>query len=240
MNKLFSGMEAYMSINETISSSEGKEDPITFEDLNLLKPSSHPRGSMSIRRDNGTPYFYNVETIIKLIEKSDGKDPFTRKKFDAITIERAYLYNSCIQNFPDLKKEEIDCKAIYLEWMADPTNSMKLLKAQCLLQPSDLLGIFRAYNGKGSVSNREEAIADLTNSGDNTWLLRNASVKDTETRKGYCISMKINGEIYHHLIVHKIGSGVYSSAMLEREQEIPENFEYGRVFPSIIHLINCM
>ncbi len=232
-----SGMHMYMASAEIIALNESKEDPITFDTLNILKPSPHPRGSLSIRRDNDKPYFYNVGTIIQIIEQGDGKDPFTRQRFDDITQERAYLYYSLVQNFPDLTKEEMDCKQVYTEWMADHNHAMKLLKAQCLLQPSDLLDLFHAYDGKGSSANRRQAITEMRNKSVGSWILRNTSVKDTETCKGFCLTVKEITGIRHHLIVHKIGAGVYYAAVLERKQEIPEQFRYTKVYPSIVHLI---
>lgn len=231
-----SGMSMYMMDCVDIAMSRNSEDPITFEQLNILKDSSHPRGSISICRDNNKPYFYNVETIIKIIENGDGKDPFTRKPFDSITKERAYLYYSITQKLPNLKKEELDFKTIYTDWLNDKNDELKLLKAQCLLQPSDLLDLFREYEGKGSKYNRKHSIIELKNKPKNSWILRNTSVIDTDIYKGYCLSVK-SDNIKHHLIVHKIGYGIYFGVELNRNQIIPENFSYDKIYPSIIHLI---
>ena len=67
-----SGMSMYMMNCVDIAMSGNTEDPITFEQLNILKDSQHPRGSISICRDNNKPYFYNVETIIKILDRHKG------------------------------------------------------------------------------------------------------------------------------------------------------------------------
>ena len=234
-------MNAYNNCHESEANLFGKNDPITLDELEILKPSSHPRGSIAVRLDNGKGdgiiYYYNVQTLINIIN-NDCRDPFTRQLLDEITVKRAKLYYKLIQNFPYMTKEEINYEQIYTDWVNDPTNQLNLLKAKCFLQPSDILEFFRRYGGKGSVTNREQAEAELRNKPKNSWLLRNSSVKDTNTRKGYTLSVKTNhNTIEHVLIVHKLGSGIYFGVALAREAEIPEKLIYTEVYPSIVDLL---
>lgn len=231
-------MDYYTKFNQTIAKKEGEDDPISYEPLLLLKKNSHPRSSISIRRPNGTPYFYNTDTITQIINNGDKKDPFTRLPLNKPTLERARLYNLCLQKFPDLKTENIDTKQIYTDWITNPTNPDKKLKAQCLLQPSDLVDIFKSYNGKGSSLNRLAAAHELKQKTVGSWLLRNSSVKDTDTKKGYCISVRTdNHTIKHYLIVHKLGCGIYWGVSLDSSVEIPETFQYQKEYANIVDLL---
>jgi len=231
------GMNMYLATELNIAKEEGYEDPITLEKLSILEESSHPRGSIAIRRKNSKPYFYNVKTIVRIIEDGDGKDPFTRQKFDKITMERAYMYYELLLKFPDLKKENINYKSIYNDWMTEPNNQNKRLKARCLLQPSDLQNMFREYNGKGCLQSRSKAILELKEKSVGSWILRNSSVKDTETIKCYCLTVKTANGFKHNLVVHKYGAGVYFSVVFNRQEKITENFKYGKSYPNIIDLI---
>jgi len=231
-------MDGYIDFNINTASAE-IYDPITYEKINILEKVYHPRSSISVLRDNNKPYFYNVKTLIDIIERGDGKDPFTRNKFDEITIERIYLYNKCIDTFPFLNRENIDYEQIYYDWKNDPYEPLKLLKAQCFIQPSNLIDMFRSYSGKSKLENRQDCINELLDKPENTWILRNSSVKDTDIQKAYVLSIKKKNIIVHYLIVHKIGYGICFNVKACRSKILDDNekIEYQKIYPSIIHLI---
>jgi len=79
---------------------ENNEDIITTQEFNYDE-NSHPRSVMTIRRDNNIPYPYFTQSVIDIIQKGDGKDPITRKPFDDLTIQRAFLYQECMEKFPN-------------------------------------------------------------------------------------------------------------------------------------------
>lgn len=238
LNNYKSSMSEYLSFNIHLANQDIL-DPISYDKIYLLDSTSHPRSSMTLLRDNNKPYIYNVNTIINIIEIGNGCDPFTRKKYDEITIERAYLYKKCMDVFPDLKRDIIDYNEIYNEWINDVYHPFKLLKAQCLLQPSNIINNFRSYNGKNNTNNRADCIRELTNKPNNSWILRNSSIKDTEIQKAYCLSIKKKDKIYHYLIIHKIGYGIYFGVMCNSSKILDDSEElnYSKMYPSIVHLI---
>ena len=239
-NNYEGSMSEYLDFNINIAQSDNNGyDPISFDKINILNYNVHPRSSISILRDNNKPYFYNIDTLINIIELGDSKDPFTRKKFDEITIERIYLYKKCLDTFPDLNKDDINYNQIYNDWINDKNNPLKLLKAQSLIQPSNIMDYFRSYNGKYNFNNRDECVKELLNKPNNSWILRNSSIKDTDIQKAYCLSFKKNDVIKHYLIIHKIGYGFYFGVKILRGKILKnnENFNYIKLYPSIIHLI---
>ena len=131
------------------------------------------------------------------------------------------------------------CNQIYNDWINDQNNPLKLLKAQSLIQPSNIMDYFRSYNGKYNFNNRDECVKELLNKPNNSWILRNSSIKDTDIQKAYCLSFKKNDVIKHYLIIHKIGYGFYFGVKILRGKILKnnENFNYIKLYPSIIHLI---
>ena len=231
-------MNEYIEFNMNIAEDDGY-DPITYDKINILNTKNHPRSSISILRDNNKPYFYNIDTLISIIENGNGKDPFTRKKLDDIIIQRVYLYKKCIDTFPYLNKENINFNEIYNDWKNDPFNSLKLLKAQCFIQPSDIINNFRSYNGKNNLNNKIDCIRELSYKPNNSWILRNSSIKDTDIQKAYTLSIKENNIIKHKLLIHKIGYGIYYGVSCNRGKILDDNetLKYNKLYPSIIHLL---
>lgn len=236
----FTGVQ-YRCVNMESAIQESEIDPITMESLRILKPNPHPCGSMSVRRCNGKIYFYNTQTIIDIINSQYNPfDPFSREPFSDTLIKRARIYHRCMCEIPDLNHNQVDCKKIYNEWKNDQKDPRKSLMARAILQPSDLLDFFRGYEGKGDMINRKKANIELSDKPIGTWLIRNASVRDTETCKGYVLSIKKKAGykgVVHCLLIHKFGAGIYSDVGLKRGEEIPEIFNSSRCYPNIIDAI---
>jgi hypothetical protein len=227
-------MQTYSSMTQDIAI-EQQFDPIMYEEFKVDE-NAHPRAVMTLRRNNNVPYPYMIGTVISLID-SGNRDPFTRRPFSALAKRRARLYARCMDVFPDYKMKDLDSADLFRRWQElnqNPQGSQEeqdklRLEAQCFLQPEDLLSIFKAYNGKGSTENRRLSLVDINQ--EHPWLLRNSSVVDTEYDKAYVLSWKKETDIYHRLIIHRIGEGFYYAV-----NGIPQG-GYGGEYPTIIHLL---
>ena len=145
--------------------------------------------------------------------------------------------------YPDLKKDDINPKEIYQNWIDNPNDKDARLLASAILQPSDLLAPFEKYDGKGSMKNREKATEELDQK--KSWILRYSSVynKEDKYNKAYAISL-LKGEGQdvikeHYLIIHRLGSGFYYGVknVNRGSKSIPKILE-GTFYPSIIELIS--
>jgi hypothetical protein len=215
-----SGMSIYVALNNQYISSEEEEeeeeeekklDKITYEKLRISSVDPHPRCSMSILRTNDKPYYYNTETLFRIITSGDKKDPFTRQPIKDLDIYRIHLYHQSLILFPDITIQTLNIKQVYNDWISNPDDKTCRIKAEAFLQPSDIIGLFRAYDGNGSGLNRQQAEKELTEKPVRSWILRNVSIKNTKYISRYGISIKTSrkNKFSHLLILHKFGSGFH-------------------------------
>jgi hypothetical protein len=263
-------MENYLSFNfkqsmkQSDDGSTYSRDPISFDRLESSdKENSHIRGTMSLRRSNGIPYYYNVDTVLDIINKGDGKDPFTRIPFSSLVKERAKLYKESKLLFPNYTYKNLNVKDLFERWKKYITSSeneqkenfeenRKLnIEAKCFLQAEDLTSIFRKYNGKENLENRPMSERELKNKKDGSWLIRNSSIKGNEHNKAYVFTYKSrynsldekgivvygNPKYTHILIVHKIGEGFFCNVELNRGVDITNDIKFGQSYPTIISLL---
>lgn len=232
-------MLQYAKISVRLAQQE-HEDPVYAEEYNYDQ-DAHPRSVLTIRRSNGIPFPYLTNTVIDILTKGDGNDPFSRTPFSELTKERAFLYKLSMEKFPDIRLRDLDVKKIFLDWEKDCQEKKYTfdihLKAKVFLQTEDLLTIFQQFQGKGSMLNRMSA-EEYLEKNDKTWLIRNSSLIDTEYDRAYTLTIKHDtGKYTHSLIIHKIGEGVYYNAEGVRGCPIPKVFKYLSCYPSIIELI---
>lgn len=239
-------MNEYVSIGQTRVIAE-RDDPITMEEFKYDE-NAHPRLVMMIRRSNGVPYPYHTTTVMELVNRGM-KDPFTQRYFSEITKERARLYLKSLEKFPTYTNRNLNTKEIMEKWLlmkvatslTEEQKELIRLEAQCFLQPSDLLELFEAYDGKGSMNNRQKAENEITN-GVRKWVLRNSSLTDTEYNKAYVLTYKKGDAIHNSLIIHRVGEGFYLGVSgITRNGSAGDRMEsYTAVFPTIIHLLEAL
>jgi hypothetical protein len=112
------------------------------------------------------------------------------------------------------------------------------LEAKCFLQMEDLVGIFKKFDGKGALTNRNEAESFLSMTGC-SWVLRHSSIQDTEYNKAYALTYKNNKGFIHIAIIHKIGEGFFYNADFLRKSISKELFNYSRSYPTIVCLLEA-
>lgn len=236
-------MDAYADF--TRMNSVDETDPVTLEEVEYDE-NAHPRSVMTIRRANGRPYSYYVNTVLDIIDRGNGRDPITRENFSTNTIRRARLYKCCMVEFPNYKLKDLDVKDLYKRWwisyddalMSEKLKSRVRLEARCFLQAPDLKGMFESFSGAGSMDSRRTAEAVLNS--ENRWLIRDCSVQSTETSKAYALSSWCDGVCSHSLIVHRLGDGFYfrpSGIGRGDSADLPIT-GYADKFPTIIDLLN--
>ena len=247
-------MNEYVIIGQARTITE-HDDPITMEEFKY-DGNAHPRNVMMIRRSNGIPYPYFTTTVAELISR-DMRDPFTNQPFSAITKQRAKLYLKSLETFPDYTNATLNTEEILKKWLSIHdaactfTNEQKeliCLEAHCFLQPSDLLGLFKPYEGQGSMDNRQKAVDELV-AGDATarkWILRNSSIHDTTYNKAYVLTYKEDNyetpeapKVFHELIIHHVGEGFYFgvSGFVRNGNASDPIVGYKAVYPTIIQLL---
>jgi len=237
-------MEEYTKVTKQMTIEES-EDIITGESFEYDE-NAHPRSIMMIRKSNGVPCPFFVESIIKILTIGNGNNPFTRRPLSQLTRERAMLFSRCIKEFPNYKILPGSSIDLFNRWIASyrpdcslspREKSLLLLEAQCFLQAEDLLDIFQSFNGSGSLDNRSEAENFLKNTG-KTWILRHSSLQDSEYNKAYALTrLSLNGNYIHDAIVHRIGEGFFIGLTLKRGDNVNSNFSFSAEYPSIIHLL---
>jgi hypothetical protein len=224
---------------------EQPEDIITAEEFKYDE-NAHPRSVMTLRRSNGIPYPYLVQTIIRIIIDGDNRDPVTRCQLSQLTRQRAILFSRCVHEFPDYRLDPTKTVDLYNRWInsykpectLSPTEKSRLqLEAQCFLQAEDLMDIFQSFSGKGSLDNRDASEQFLIDSG-KKWVLRHSSLKDTEYNKAYALTqIAESGYFTHVAIVHRVGEGFFSHVALNRGDSTADSFDYFGSYPTIIHLL---
>ena len=245
-----------MATTKNISS--GNVDEVTLEEFSESK-EVHPRAIMTIRRSNGIPYPFKVQSVIDIIQSGNGLDPSTRVPFSQLTKERAFLYKQSLEEFPDYVLTSDRIKDLYKRWTSPQMCEKTRLEARCFLQAEDLLDIFKTFDGSGSMKNREMAYRYLATTG-KKWVLRTSSVKNTEFDKAYVMTINSTARLIPRtihslpgplmedknpeskgfqdcLIIHRIGDGFYANVVLANTTEIPENFTYSRCYPTIIDFL---
>jgi hypothetical protein len=248
-------MNDYVSIGQTRTVTE-RDDPITMEEFKYDE-NAHPRAVIMIRRSNGVPYPYHTTTVMELINRRM-RDPFNQQPFSNIAKERVKLYMESIEKFPTYINRTLNTTEILNRWLSIQTDTtlseeqkaLIRLEARCFLQPSDLLGLFEQYQGKGSAENRQKA-EDEINSGARTWVLRNSSLTDTEYNKAYVLSYSHvpvretyeneQTTIQHSLIIHKVGEGFYLGVGgISRNGSAGDVMTgYNAVYPTIVQLLEA-
>jgi hypothetical protein len=235
-------MQEYIQFEQHIAKEE-KEDIVTAEEF-PTNNNAHPRSVMLVRRTNGLPYPFLTSTVIDIIIKGNGCDPVTRQPFSELTKQRARLYYDCLQEFPAMKISDLNAENLYKRWIGTHKSSSVMdeivektrLEAQCFLQIEDLMGLFRSFNGKGAISNRNSATAFLTSTG-HTWVLRDCSLRDTKYDKAYVLTFRNGREFEHVPIVHRIGEGFFYDVNLPRQSSVGGDFSYHESYPTVISLL---
>ncbi len=237
------GMAEYNADTEYISINNDGRDDITFDTLRI----SHPRATITLRKTNNEPHPYNLNTIIDIITKGNGCDPLTRIPFPPIVSERVFLYQRCIQLFPDYNINMLDTNVLFRRWLSTYyPNSFTLqeiekirIEARCFLQAEDLVSLFKTYLGKANMENRKQAEKELENKPDGYWLLRNSSLIDSKWNKAFALSIKISNKKYKHIaIVHKIGEGLcFNCNSLSRGSGAEHILTYETIYPTIIDML---
>jgi hypothetical protein len=220
---------------------EGTVDSISMDNL-----SSHPRGIILVRRRNGIPYPYNIDTILSILKSKNPVDPFTRDPFNKLVIERAFLFKKSIDLFPEYKITPESSIDLFNRWKTAKVSGFvdeRLdIEAKCFLQISDLIGIFQKFSEPGSVLNREMAESYLSQREDGTMILRPSSVTDSEYIKAYAVSYKSGSIIKHSLVIHRIGEGFYIAKASPKRCTKAEDavLDMESAFPTIIDLLNII
>lgn len=213
-------MNTYTNSTTSIAYSN-KVDVLSKKDLTCLQ-LDHPRSSINIR-DGDKFSSFNLNTVASLLLQ--GKpNPSTGQPFRKIDIERITMYIESCTIFPGYSLSSLDTRDLYNRWIQTFDKDLNLenpdvfesvkktrLEARCFLQAEDLVEIFRAYCGKGSLDNRIKAQAELCDKPIGSWLIRNTSLKETKYDKPMVITIHIGGEsqFMHKIIIHKIGQGFY-------------------------------
>jgi hypothetical protein len=240
-------MEEYTGITRQLTI-QHPEDDITAEEFKYDQ-NSHPRSVMTLRRSNGVPYPYLVNTVVKIITIGDGCDPYTRRPLSQLVRDRAILFSRCLKEFPNYKLTPEKISDLYNRWIScDREDRLLELEAQCFLQAEDLISIFQSFSGKGSLNNRQEAEKFLADSG-KTWVLRHSSLKDTEYDKAYALTQRVEGSgqagsdtgsYVHTGIVHRVGEGFLSGVRIYRGESVDSLRHYNASFPTIVHLLTTL
>jgi len=237
-------MKAQEYQNYIESTTKDQIDSVSLEEFKF-DDKAHPRSVMLIRRPNGIPYPFLVQSVIQIVDQGNGRDPETREPFSQLTITRAKLYAKCQTIFPKYQLGDMDSVDLYQRWLQtydDPMLSKEQkektrLEAQCFLQAEDLLDMFQIFRGKGSALNRDDAKTFLQSS-PRKWLLRNCSLQDTQYNKAFVLTMLNHDEkLIHFPIIQKVGEGFYFGCLVRRGANCDSKFNYMSVYPTIIHLL---
>lgn len=235
----------YISIHQHIAQEEGK-DPITWDELELLKENPHPRGMITIRRSNNKPYPYNVDSFIKLTE-TQARDPFTRQPFRSVDIMRAKLYKECMEKFPNYDMTNRNLLEIFQRWKDTYSSECKLdtntkylyqLEARGFLQIEDVTNMFKEYFGKGSMENRQKACDELNDKPKGTWFLRNSSITGDEHNIAYVLSVKDVDIAGHYVIIHRIGAGFFVDVAIGRGSSCVNDTQCEIILPCFIDVLD--
>ena len=98
---------------------------------------------------------------------------------------------------------------IYLDWLEDMNDPIRILGARCFLEPEHLTDYFQAFEGRGSEKNRDLAVKYLKDTG-KKFVLRYCSLKDTSYRKAYSLTVALLPDRFeHYAIIRHIGDGYY-------------------------------
>jgi len=219
--------------------SAGEIDVVESDEIKTDE-TMHPRAVITIRRANGIPYPYYVSTVSKILSNG-GLDPFTGKPFSEVTKQRVILYKKAIEMFPEYTVGNLNPKDIYTRWKGRESLSgidrEKLeVEARAFLQVEDLDDYYRIFSDDNPLNLRKLAEEYLEGKENNSWIIRNGSVKSTEYNKVYVLSHKRGEEYRHIIIMHCLGEGFICGIDTERDMLISPEIQRVK-FPTIIDLL---
>jgi hypothetical protein len=169
-------------------------------------------------------------------------DPETRLPLNPGFLNRIRLYKDAMDSLEGLDRPNLgDLFTAYLQGGVITDIDRLWLRSSLHLEDTQAI---HEFNSTG-FDIRSEAEAVLKERGNNSWLFRHTSIKNSSLIIAKCVSIFKNGVFTHVLICHVIGFGYYTCniergailpglAESEPKTEIPA-FDY--VFPCLIDLL---
>lgn len=211
--------------------------------LPILRNNLHPC-SQIVLNSNANPNISVTYLTTELYKIKDEINPVTKLPFTPIIKDKIELYYNCLEKFPNYNIDKLDCKELFNRWLDtfhynekynDKEKELINIEARCFLQPEDLIEIFHSFN-ETSLGIREEAEKYLRESGRN-WILRNSSLVDTPTSKGYALTILYGNKSYSFPIVYKLNEGFYYNVSLCRGESTDKPFTFSSCYVAIIDLL---